>query len=131
MFNKILDKMQFGRYVRERAQNTLVLYQQLKSPYGTDEEVYKSIIAGSLEMLIRIGYIDGSKQDTETYVEQLISHTKDLCIQHNKPFCLQAVASTMISAEAGFMAAGNPWANPGTIGRIVVRNVNSIISENI
>lgn len=131
MFYNFIEKILFGRHVRERAKHSLVLYQQFKTLNRSDEEVFEMLIAGSFEMLIELGFIDENKQDTDIYVERLISDTKILCEKHNNPFCLQAVVQRIIGVESAFMLSEKPWVTPETIGRIVHRNVNAIISENI
>ena len=131
MFFQFIEKIQLGRYVRERAKYTFVLYQTFQDPTSPspDEEALKSLLAASFEMLKGVDVIDEIHEDSDDYVERLLSNTKDLCCKHNKPFSLQAVVTQMIGAEAAFMCAEKKWCNATTIGRIVSRNVSIIIPD--
>ena len=131
MFFNCIEKLLCGRYVRERAKYTLVLYQQFRDPTAEmfDAEAVRSIIAASFDMLKQMDYIDETKQDTDAYVERILSDARKLSDKHNKPFGLQSVAISTIGAEVAFMLYGKKWHNAKTIGRIVHRNVCLIIPE--
>ncbi len=131
MFNDFIKKRQFGRYVKGRTKDILAHYQLVKTPNTSNEDVYKILIANSIEILRSFGFIDGQTQEIDTYVESLLIDTKNFCNTHNKSFGLQAVSSAIISSEAGFMVAENAWAEPKIISKIIVRNVSSIIPQNL
>ena len=129
MFFNFIEKIQLGRYVRERAKYILDLYHTFEdrtSP-DPDEAALRILLAASFDMLKGIDVIDENHEESDAYVAQLLSDAKHLCHQHNKPFSLQAVAIHMIGAEAAFMGVGKKWCNATTISRIVVRNVSRII----
>ena len=129
MFFDFIEKLQCGRYVRERAKNTYILYEQFKDPTSDmfDEEAVRHIIAASFELLKHMDFIDELKQDTDTYVERILSDAKNMSDRHNKPYNLQSIAIQMIGVEVAFMSFGKKWHSPKTIGRIVDRNVCRVI----
>ncbi len=132
MFHDFIEKWQCGRYVRERAKTIYVLYQQFRDPTSDmfDEEAVSHIIVASFEQLKRMGFIDELKQDTDTYVERILSDAKKLSDKYNKLLDLQSIAIQLIGVEVAFMSFDKKWHNSKTIGRIVDRNVCRIIPKN-
>lgn len=131
MFFDFIEKTQCGHYIRERAKNTLVLYQTFADPTSPspDEDALRYLLAASFEILKGMDFIDEIHEDSDDYVERLLSDAKILCQRHNKPFSLQAVAIHMIGGEVAFMCAEKKWFNATTLGRIVVKNVSCIIPD--
>lgn len=131
MLFDFLEKIQLGRYVRERAKYIFVLYDTIKDPTAPypDKDALKVLLAASFEELKGMDFIDEIHENPDTYAERLLSNAKDLCHKHNKPFGLQAVTIQLIGAEAAFMCAEKKWFNATTIGRIVSRNVSCIIPD--